>query len=505
MKKTTDVFTLWAIIWRWCALLIAGLFILKQGDNNGLIHLSPYLILVFLIGYAITCTVMEFFWKSNAKAIVISIIDLFLGFILFLISPSNVFSVVFSLSILSGFFHSKVTGYYMTMISIMLYFLGGLILSSVSKPHEQFLNISYFPFSLGIMFLIFIIGNLYAFLFRQEQRTQALISLIQVGQELGVSSSLQKVLTMGMDVIKTLFPCHSCVIYMKSTEEKEDAIVRVKAYSSKEKGIFIDFNPEITPSIVGKTVKEKQDQLINNFSSDPREDVIPKDKGLKSMMISPLHFEEKTIGAILVADTAPDFYTQEDLKLFSMLATQIALAIRNIQIQETMGTMAITDSLSGLFTHGYFQEALSKEITKAKYENKAVSMLILDVDFFKKVNDTYGHPQGDALLKQMGGVFRSLARKEDILCRYGGDEFTVIMTNTNRISAVIIAEKIRTAVEEYEFVLKGQVAHITVSGGVASYPEDAQSKKDLVECADKALYQSKQAGRNKISFGASKK
>jgi len=252
-------------------------------------------------------------------------------------------------------------------------------------------------------------------------------------------------------------------------------------------------------------MKEKTDILVGNFSSDPMEDVIPKDKGFRSMMISPLAFEDKTVGALMVLHTIPDYYTKEDLKLFNMLAIQIALAIRNIQIQETMGTMAITDSLSGLYTHGYFQENLSDVLTKAKYDNKPVSVMIIDVDFFKKINDSYGHPQGDALLKQLGGVLRSVARKEDTLCRYGGDEFTVTMQSTNRISAVILAEKIRTAVEEYEFVLKGQIVHITISGGVGSFPEDSQTKKELIEVADKALYQSKQAGRNKISFGAAKK
>ena len=339
----------------------------------------------------------------------------------------------------------------------------------------------------------------------QEERSGALISLIQVAQELGVTSSLQKVLSMGLNVVKTLFPNHSCVIYLKSIEEKEEALVRVKAYLSKTPECFVDFNMEISPSIIGKSIKDKTSQLVGNFSADPKEDVIPKDKGLRSMMVAPLGYEDKSIGALMVTHTTADFYSDEDIKLFTMLSNQIALAIRNIQIQETMGAMAITDSLSGLFTHGFFQDNLSKDMTKAKYDNKPLSILIIDVDHFKRINDTYGHPQGDALLKQLGGVLRSVTRKEDILCRYGGDEFTVTMINTNRISAVILAEKIRTTVEEYEFVLKGQVVHITISGGVGSYPEDAQVKKELIDCADKALYEAKKAGRNKISFGVTKK
>jgi diguanylate cyclase (GGDEF)-like protein len=431
------------------------------------------------------------------------IMDFIAGFLLLALDPTILMGLLFSLPVLSAFRMSRSAGIMMIVISIFLYLCGVIILSNSLKADDTVASLIFLPIALGIFYLVFLTGNLYTNLVGQEERSLALISLIQVGQELGISSSLQKVLTMGLNVVKTLFPAHSCVIYMKGSGD--DAIVRVKAYSSKTPECFVDFNPDITPSLVGKAMKEKTDILVGNFSSDPMEDVIPKDKGFRSMMISPLAFEDKTVGALMVMHTIHDYYTKEDLKLFNMLAIQIALAIRNIQIQETMGTMAITDSLSGLYTHGYFQENLSDVLTKAKYDNKPVSIMIIDVDFFKKINDSYGHPQGDALLKQLGGVLRSVARKEDTLCRYGGDEFTVTMQNTNRISAVILAEKIRTAVEEYEFVLKGQIVHITISGGVGSFPEDSQTKKELIEVADKALYQSKQAGRNKISFGAAKK
>lgn len=106
------------------------------------------------------------------------------------------------------------------------------------------------------------------------------------------------------------------------------------------------------------------------------------------------------------------------------------------------------------------------------------------------------------MLKQLGGVIKTVIRPEDVVCRYGGDEFTITMLNTSRIEAAIIAERIRQAVEEYEFVLGAQLVHITVSGGVSSFPEDSLSKKEIVEKADKALYEAKQKGRNKICFCA---
>jgi diguanylate cyclase (GGDEF)-like protein len=505
MKKVANFYTLWSVIWRLFAYGSMALFAMKPGDVKGLMSMSPLAVIGMLAGVGIITALIDYFWHEAAKPSILSVIDFIVAIFVLSLFPCFVPSLIFSLPILAGFKLNKSTGNIMTAMAAMIFLFGGALMSFLAQSHDNFMNPSYLMLGMGILFIAFFCGNLYAFLSRQEERTEALIALIQVGQELGVSSSLQKILTMGLNVVKALFPCHSCVVYLKSSEENEENLVRVKAYSSKIPEAFVDFNMDITPSLVGKTIKEKSEMMLGNFSGDPREDVIPKDKGFRAMMIAPLSIEDKSIGALMVAHTIPDFYSQDDLKLYMMLSNQIALAVRNIQIQETMGAMAITDSLSGLYTHGFFQENLSKELTKAKYENKPCSILIIDVDFFKKINDTYGHPQGDALLKQLGGILRSVARKEDILCRYGGDEFTVTMTNTNRISAVILAEKIRTTVEEYEFVLKGQVAHITISGGVASFPEDAQAKKELIECSDKALYQAKQAGRNKISFGVSKK
>src|SRR5581483_4211391 len=220
----------------------------------------------------------------------------------------------------------------------------------------------------------------------------------------------------------------------------------------------------------------------------------------RAAMVAPLMFEDDAIGAIFIAHGNAGVYTDTIFKLFAMLANQVALAVRNVQLHKTTATLAITDSLSGLFTHGYFQEHLGKEVIQSKYSKNPLSLMIIDVDFFKKVNDTYGHPQGDALLKQLGSVIKQVVRPTDVVCRYGGDEFTVTMLGTNRISAVVIAERIRQTVEDYEFVLGNQIGHVTVSGGVASFPEDAETKKELIEKSDAAMYESKHKGRNRICF-----
>jgi len=279
-------------------------------------------------------------------------------------------------------------------------------------------------------------------------------------------------------------------------------VVRVAEKSTAFPEAFTDFNPDLMHSIVGQVIKEKKGRVVDDFQSYQPEEAIKKERSFRATMVAPLLFEEEAIGAIFTSHSNPAVYSENLFRLFAMLANQVALAVRNVQLHKTTATLAITDSLSGLFTHGYFQEHLGKETIQAKYSKQPISLMIIDVDFFKKVNDSYGHPQGDALLKQLGGVIKQVTRPTDVVCRYGGDEFTVTMLNTNRISAVVIAERIRQTVEDYEFVLGNQIVHVTVSGGVASFPEDAETKKELIDKADHAMYEAKHKGRNRICFSA---
>ena len=177
-----------------------------------------------------------------------------------------------------------------------------------------------------------------------------------------------------------------------------------------------------------------------------------------------------------------------------MFVNQCALAVENSKIFENTLLKAHTDTLTTLWNYGYFQYKLDEELMKAKKENLPLSVIMLDLDNFKKFNDTFGHPKGDLVLQEIGNILKKNSRKGDIPARYGGEEFALILPLTTKEEALVIGERIRKTIEEKEILGK----HFTVSMGIASFPYDAQSKEDLMNKADIFLYKAKQQGKNKI-------
>ncbi len=173
-------------------------------------------------------------------------------------------------------------------------------------------------------------------------------------------------------------------------------------------------------------------------------------------------------------------------------------AMIELQVLEETRKISRSDGLTGLFNRRFFDEALQGEINRTiRYEGN-FSLIFFDLDDFKKLNDTQGHQAGDLTLKRVAEIMILEKRTEDLACRYGGEELVLILPETNKINALVIAERIRQQLEELEMEFAGQSFKITLSGGIASYPADAQDAKSLIHAADIALYQAKESGKNKI-------
>lgn len=512
MENTSRIFTKVLILLRWTifAYLIIELIYITGGQKTYkfLDFQSEYLLV--LIGlYYLAATILNLTYENEFKHYMIIFFDLIVGVAVFFnkstplgATPPSTLCMIFALPVMEASFLGLKRAFSITVISIITFTaLKETSRILYAKDLPCFYETSDFAYMIVFFLIVYLSGYLFFILKKLETQSHSLISLIEASQSLGSSSNIEKLLDMVKNMITSLFSPHASAVFMEE-EIDNKPLLKIKAANLPQNIKFIDFDPLVSKNIIGKTFKEKQGCLIGDFYLEKEDDIIKKNKYFRSAMLAPLVYEGKSLGILFVSNSSPNYYRAEDLKLFCMLANQIALAIRNIQLHLATKTLAITDSLSGMYTHGYFQEHLNQQITKHKYEQKPLSLMIIDVDFFKKVNDAYGHPQGDSMLKQLGGLIKTITRPDDVICRYGGDEFTITMMNTNRIEAVLIAERIRQSVEEYEFVIGAKIVHITISGGVASFPEDSEVKKELVEKADSALYEAKQKGRNKTCFSA---
>jgi diguanylate cyclase (GGDEF)-like protein len=176
-----------------------------------------------------------------------------------------------------------------------------------------------------------------------------------------------------------------------------------------------------------------------------------------------------------------------------------ATAIENAKFHREMELLAITDALTELHNHRFFQEQLEDEFERAKRFNIPMSLIIADIDRFKRVNDAYGHQQGDLVLKEMAGIIKKNVRKIDTIARYGGEEFAIILPGTNATAAESIGERIRKEVAQHVFSGNKNPISLTLSLGISTYPNsEVKDKEDLIRLADQALYEAKGKGRNRV-------
>jgi len=206
--------------------------------------------------------------------------------------------------------------------------------------------------------------------------------------------------------------------------------------------------------------------------------------------------EEKLIGLITLHNKRHGHhFLDEEKRLFSSFANSSAQAIENTMLYKSTERLSITDGLTGLYNHRHFQEQLEVEVKRAQRYDLNLSLIMIDLDHFKEYNDTYGHLEGDTLLRKIAQILKSSLRETDFVARYGGEEFAVILPETNKEGASITAERVRKAISERTF---GEVgAKMTISLGAASYPDDACLRADLIKAADGALYRAKREGRNR--------
>ena len=240
-------------------------------------------------------------------------------------------------------------------------------------------------------------------------------------------------------------------------------------------------------------------ETIHKYQTDPLMKILKSEE----LIAVPLKSKEKVNGLILADNLITKKpITKDDIRMLIMLGNHAGLAIENSQLYEKTVLRTHTDSLSEIWNHGYFQYLLQAEMEKTRAQQTPLSLIMLDIDDFKIYNDALGHQAGDKILKELAQLLKNQSRKMDFVCRYGGEEFTVILPQTSKNEAFLIAERLRLDIEKHSFIYEEILPQkkLTASLGLATFPEDGQTPSQLIASSDKALYQAKHQGKNHTCY-----
>ncbi len=324
--------------------------------------------------------------------------------------------------------------------------------------------------------------------------------LFRVGKAISSELDFKQLLNIILDTIIGEIGAESGSIMLLNEEDKYLTIAVAKHLPED---VINNTRVFLGEGIVGKVAETGERIMIEDVENS---EVFKKQKneGVNrggSLLSVPLKVKDKTLGTekvlgvINVSKSEAGAFRYHDLEFFSGMATQAAIAIFNAKLYR----LATTDSMTKLFLKGYFHHKLDEEIIRSKRYKNPVSVIMMDIDHFKNFNDTYGHQVGDEVLKTVAAIMEDSVRAIDTVARYGGEEFVVICPEMDADHALHPAERIRSMVEYHDFRINEKKVPITISLGIASYPTDAVTRKDLIRRADEALYASKEQGRNRAS------
>ncbi|MEK6716833.1 MAG: sensor domain-containing diguanylate cyclase [candidate division NC10 bacterium] len=255
--------------------------------------------------------------------------------------------------------------------------------------------------------------------------------------------------------------------------------------------------------ISGLVAQTGQAMLVPDASAESRfleQECFPQQHG--SFICVPLRIKgREVIGVLNAQKPEPHGFSLGDMDLFQAVANQVAAALENAQLYQRTKELSARDDLTGLFNRRHFFDNLEKEIQRARRYRRVFSLLMLDLDDFKGYNDTHGHLRGDEALKEVARLLLANSRRADVVGRFGGEEFVVLLPEINKQGAAVVAEKMRAAVEQYSFFGRETQpgGRLTVTLGLVTYPVDSEDGLELVDLADRALYAGKQQGGNRVS------
>jgi diguanylate cyclase (GGDEF)-like protein len=332
------------------------------------------------------------------------------------------------------------------------------------------------------------------------EQVQGLKGILKVAQvvvsSLDLDEVLQNILRISMTVMDmpagtiALYDENSCQLELHAHAGLSKKFVAHNRWRVKPSGLTHEILEGGELFIINDTVREE-------FFNNP----LALQEGIRSLIAVPLKIQQRTIGVLYLDDFKPREFAAEKLELLSVLASFATMSIDHARLHERTLQLACTDGLTGLYNHRQFTKNFAEEVARAYRYDKVLSIILFDVDDFKKFNDTHGHPNGDIVLREMATMLRELLRDCDTIFRYGGEEFVVLLPETPLSEATKVAERIRIFIETESprFLTQVTKTHgVTVSVGVASLPGDGSDTGTLLKTVDDLMYQAKRDGKNKV-------
>jgi diguanylate cyclase (GGDEF)-like protein len=270
-----------------------------------------------------------------------------------------------------------------------------------------------------------------------------------------------------------------------------------------QKGLSLAFQRAINSGQLNSIIRSTEPPMrIIEREEIEKEDLFIKE-GIIFSVIVPLVSGGNIHGYLILGNRKERIFDLELASIISLIGNNVSLVLDKIRLFKEMERLSITDPLTGLFNRRYFYDALEKEIERVKRYKSSFSIVLLDIDDFKRVNDEYGHLAGDRVLQILADILRRTLRKVDIIARYGGEEFILLLPNSEKEEAELIANRIREEVSKTVFECKSDkgvdvICPITISGGITTCPDDFIELDKLLGAADRAMYEAKSLGKNRI-------
>lgn len=332
-----------------------------------------------------------------------------------------------------------------------------------------------------------------------ERRAKELSTLRDLGAAVQETREGEGVFERILDSIAEVSDYETCTIFVLDRETGE---LTVRATRGEVVNPIDDVAFAMGRGISAWVAHEKRPIVVADLRSDPRlRPLLTEDIEARSFASIPLLSGRRIVGVINISHTKPNRFTQRELEILGIIASQAAVSIEKSLAYENLELLAITDPLTRAYNRRYLELRLEEELARAKRYGVPLSLMMLDIDRFKRVNDEFGHSVGDDALKELVDVVSGIVRETEIISRYGGEEFIVVLPQTGGEHGAAVAERARQTVEEHLFCDESTPdgIRLTVSAGVAMYPSDAAAAKALIEAADLALYDAKRAGRNRVA------